>query len=39
MAWYRDTENVQRTGDKDKEKYTKIWKPSQNPDFPGIYKC
>ncbi|RMK33526.1 hypothetical protein IPC94_29805 [Pseudomonas aeruginosa] len=39
MAWYRDNENVQRTGDKSKEKYAKIWKPGQKPDFPGIYKC
>ncbi len=39
MAWYRDTENVKRTGDKYKEKFTKIWKPGQKPDHPGIYKC
>lgn len=39
MAFYRDSTNVNRTGDEYAEKYNKEWKPGQNPKFPGIYKC
>jgi len=39
MAWFRDAENVQRTGEKTEAKFEKVWKPGQNPAYPGIYKC
>ena len=39
MAFYYDNENVSKTGDKYSAKYEREWKPGENPDFPGIYKC
>lgn len=39
MAWYRDSDNVNRTGEEYAGKYNKIWKPGQSPSYPGIYRC
>ena len=39
MAQYGDKENVKEVASGYKEKYEKLWKPGQNPTFPGIYKC
>lgn len=39
MAWYRDNSVVQRTGEAYAGKYDKVWKPGNNPEYPGIYKC
>ena len=39
MAWYRDSSKVRQTAEEYAEKFNKIWKPGNNPDYPGIYKC
>jgi len=40
MAWYIDSTNVKKnTEPKANAKYQKIWKPGENPDYPGIYRC
>ena len=40
MAYYGDKTKVLQTTDANKTaKYSKVWKPGQNPDFAGIYKC
>jgi hypothetical protein len=39
VAFYLDTAKVKKTSPDAEEKYKEIWKPGEDPDYPGIYKC
>ncbi|MCB5949339.1 hypothetical protein [Enterobacter sp. TCD1-1] len=40
MAWYIDSEHVIKNERKEvNSRYEKIWKPGENPDWAGIYRC
>lgn len=39
MAWYGDSKKVTETKGENAAKYSKEWKPGQNPSYAGIYKC
>jgi len=37
MAWYSDRGKVKESTNVDK--FNKIWKPGENPNWAGIYRC
>lgn len=40
MAYYHDQKRVTHTEKETAiQKYKKLWKPGQEPTYPGIYKC
>lgn len=40
MAFYIDKIHVKlNTNDAANPKYKKIWRPGENPDYPGLYRC